>query len=131
MEPPDSRFIGQRGGDYVHQAPPVALAGLFPVLRKNWEAVPGENAVAVALLLPVVHVAEERIGLRPDVEVDAGYILVFVKHVRILEVDLLLVAESVVIGGVSEASLITGSEVLDHRSILAVELRGGDNVPCE
>ena len=96
VEPADCCFIGQRRRDDVHQAPGVALAGLFAVLGQNGEAIPGENAVTVALLLAVIHIAEEGICLRPNIEVDTSDILVLVELVGVLKVDLLLVAKSVV-----------------------------------
>jgi len=107
MQPADGCFVGQCWGDDIDQAPGVAFAGLFTILRQNREAVAGENTVALALLLAVIHVAEERVCLGPDVEVNASYILVFIERVRVLKVDLLLVAKAVVKGGVVKGAAIS------------------------
>ena len=130
VQPADRHFIGQRRGNHVHQIPGITLAGLFTILGQNREAVSRENAEALTLLLPVIHVTEEGIRLRSKIVVNTNNILVLVERVSILEVDLLLVTETVVVRGMVETSPVTRSKVVDHCGILTAELPG-DGTSCQ
>ena len=98
-------------------------------MRENGEAIAGEDTKPLALLLAVIHVAEERIRLGSEIVIDPGYVLILGEGIRVLEVDLLFVVVAVRIDWVVKSSPVAGRKVLDHRSILAVELRSRNDVP--
>jgi hypothetical protein len=81
------------------------------VLREDGKAVSRENAKALALLLPIVHIAEEGIRLGSEVVIDTHDVLILPERIRVLKVDLLFVAKAIVVGGMTEATPISGGEV--------------------
>src|SRR5579885_920339 len=120
--PAEDRLIGQRRRNDIYQAPRKALARFLPILRKNRERRPGKDTEALALLLPVVHIAEEEVRLRIDVVIDAHYILVLIKNVSILEWNSQLIIKSVRFELTVKASPVSGCNHLDERRIVGAEL---------
>src|SRR5690349_21141473 len=79
----------------------------------------------MALLLRIVHPAEEGISLRADVVIDTKRFLVFVEPVGILERDTHGIG---CVGGLHVACAVRGAQQLGKRSSLAAKLRWRDDI---